>query len=497
MNLIGLIDTTGLLLNIARRNPAPTDKVAANFLKSKKSLGSNDRRFILNLLFFYLRNMTLFDYIAENFPNTDKLLESISKNEKLNSKPKDFSAILIAFYAATQIDYFAGEVQLEQFINKKQINDSGSIVSTFQQTMQGYCEWTQLDINNWTNNLLYLFELIYNSSLNEINENSKFNITNYQYSIILYSFPDWIINNLLQFTSLSIANIFNLAAAFTKSAPITIRINSLSKKAEQVAASLKENGVELTKCSLSPAAYNLSHRIYLSEHPLAKTGAIEIQDEASQLVAYAMAPSENWVILDACAGAGGKSLHLATLQNDSGRIIATDKELMRLKELPKRAQNAGLQSIRTYLIDSKNKPIVKDENVKYFKRRAFNAILIDAPCSGMGTLRREPMKKYRTTSRLIEKMSNLQYQILSEYSQYLNIGGVLIYATCSIMPQENDAVVEKFLENQHEFAPDSLSNAFDKYGIAIAELEDNYKFTFYPHLFGTDGFFISRMIKIE
>ncbi len=501
MNLIGLIDTTAQTLAVVRKNSQPSDKIAANFLKQKRSLGSNDRRFVLDLLFFILRNHSLFEYLTEEVSKSELYLKiplDLSKNENGKAKTLDSLTILIAIAVVLNSNHFKNELNLEIYVNKKEISGYDSFDKLFSQNLTTYSNWTELEILNWIDYLINLLELIFNSSNNEINNFNNYETSNLKYSYIRYSIPEWIVKELLINTSLDINNIFKLAQSFTKSAPITLRINDRQLNMQQIIEELNNGDISLTKGTLSPLAYHLSKRIYLSEHPLYKAGAIEIQDEASQLVSFSIAPEKSWNVLDACAGAGGKSLHLAYLQNDEGNIVALDNEFARLKEIPKRAQNGGFRSINTYLVNKNNEPQIKDGNIKFFNKRSFNAILIDAPCSGMGTLRREPLKKFRTTSRLVEKLSGLQFNILNHYSQYLKIGGVLVYATCSIMPQENDLVVARFLEENPDFAPDPLTPAFGKYGITIPDLNpEDFKYTFYTHLYGTDGFFVARMKKIE
>jgi len=500
MNLIGLIDITAQTLSIVKKNSKPSDLLALDFLKSKRTLGSNDRRFISELLFFTLRNLNLIEHISNQaitYANKElNVYFEFSKNSQVAAKTNDFINIIIALILAKS-PHFIDYIQLEQYLNKKELEESSTLELLIEEILMFQFKMTKDNYNNWIKKINYLFILINNSFSIDIINNSNINLNECNNYLLRYSFPEWIAQDLLKFSSLSIHNIFQLAKAFTKKAPITLRINSRVKSKEDIIETLNSEGIETIEGTLSPTAVHISKRVYFSEHSLYRTGAIEIQDEASQLVSYALAPEENWKILDACAGAGGKSIHLAALQNDNGLIIATDKEFNRLKEISRRASNGGFNSIHSYLIDKSGKPNIKDGNIKFFDRRCFSAVLVDAPCSGIGTLRREPMKKYRTTRRLIEKLSNTQLDILTHYSQYLNIGGILIYATCSIMPQENQQVVERFLNNNPQFKPDNLFDAFSKYDIIIPGLKKNdHCFTFYPHLFGTDGFFIARMKKI-
>lgn len=495
MKLIGLVDYTALLLAIVKKNPSPADKVAMDFFKSKRSLGSNDRRFIMDVLFFTLRNLLLIEHLSNKIKQENNdILENISKNSNLKSKPEDYFIILNAILLINSIEDF----NCYKYIFKNVIRTENSQLDNFLHIFLLYFQNTFFLTNeiifNWKKNLIYYYDLIKNSFFCKIKSIDTINDKYIKYLELRYSFPEWIIKILLNRNISQPKFLHDLARSFTDNAPITIRVYSNRMNEIHIIEEIfKKDGINIEKCAISPVAYNLSRRIYLNEHLLYKNGYIEIQDEASQLVSFALAPEQNWVILDACAGAGGKSLHLADLQNDKGKIIALDKEYNRLSEIPRRAKNAGLSSIETYLVDERSIPKINDRNVIFFKKRLFDAVLVDAPCSGMGTLRRDPMKKYRTTQRLVEKLSHIQLAILEHYSQFLKPGGVLVYATCSIMPQENEMVVENFLEKHKDFEPNPLIEGFKKYGINIPDLSEQYYYTFYPNLFNTDGFFIARM----
>jgi 16S rRNA (cytosine967-C5)-methyltransferase len=171
-----------------------------------------------------------------------------------------------------------------------------------------------------------------------------------------------------------------------------------------------------------------------------KSGFFEIQDAASQLVAPFLDIHEGMRVIDACAGAGGKTLHLASLMNNKGRIIALDTEEWKLEELKKRAKRNGASNIETRLIDS----------TKIIKRLYDSAdrLLLDVPCSGLGVLRRNPDAKWKLQPDFIERIKQTQVEILNSYSKMLKVGGKMVYATCSILPSESEMQVQKFIESQ-------------------------------------------------
>jgi 16S rRNA (cytosine967-C5)-methyltransferase len=272
--------------------------------------------------------------------------------------------------------------------------------------------------------------------------------------------------------------------AMKSPAPMGLRVNLRRATRDAVLKKLIDEGINATAGALSPAAILVHQRVNLLQHPLYLNGIVEIQDEGSQLIGYACSPRENDVIFDACAGAGGKTLHLADIQNDHGRVIAHDIEWNRLKEIPKRAERAGLRSITIETSSQRN------------NRRPLEAdiVLVDAPCSGLGTVRRLPTVKWRITPETLARHARKQLQVLEQYADIVAPGGVLVYATCSIMPEENERVVEQFLATHPEFAPDPLAPCFESHGIAISSLGKGQAFLQVdPYHNGTDGLFMARM----
>jgi 16S rRNA (cytosine967-C5)-methyltransferase len=202
-------------------------------------------------------------------------------------------------------------------------------------------------------------------------------------------------------------------------------------------------------------------------------------------------------VLDACAGAGGKSLHIGVLQKNRGEIIASDIEYQRLKELPIRAKRSGITTIRTVQLSGKATPSALPEQLERVKA-SCDAVIIDAPCSGMGTVRRMPMTKWRLTPELLRKHGQKQLEILQSFSHAVKDDGILLYSTCSLMPQENQHVVRAFLDQHPEFTPEALAPAFAENGVRIPALSnDAAMLTLTPAQHGTDGFFMARLRRKE
>jgi 16S rRNA (cytosine967-C5)-methyltransferase len=271
----------------------------------------------------------------------------------------------------------------------------------------------------------------------------------------------------------------------TTAAPLVLRVNLRRVSRERALQHLHTDNIEAVASPLSPAAIIINQRVNLLQHPLYKGGIIEVQDEGSQLVGYACAPRENDVILDACAGAGGKSLQLADLQMSKGQIIANDIEWNRLKEIGPRANRAGVRSIS---VEQRQRGSAARDN------RRYDLVLVDAPCSGIGTVRRMPMAKWRITADTLARHARKQLQVLEEYVSHVRPDGVLVYATCSIMPEENERVVEKFLAEHPEFSGEPLAPCFGRYGVNVPGLTaEQFMLQMDPLHHGTDGLFMARL----
>lgn len=286
----------------------------------------------------------------------------------------------------------------------------------------------------------------------------------------------------------SAAEVDALARSLMHAALPVLRVNTLRTSRQAVLERLAAAGIEAQAAVHAPAGIVLRTRARVTELDLYLDGEVEIQDEASQLAALAVDPGSGWTVLDACAGAGGKSLHLADLQGDEGRIIATDAETVRLRSLAARAHRCGMRSIETLplraLGERHDMPVM------------FDAVLVDAPCSGTGTARRTPTALHRLTTRALMRYAARQGEILAEYARRVRVGGVLVYATCSLMPEENEGVVVAFLEAHPEFAGDALAPVFADCGVALPGLPpDAWHVTLSPATHGTDGFFIARMLR--
>lgn len=228
--------------------------------------------------------------------------------------------------------------------------------------------------------------------------------------------------------------------ALNQQAPVVLRANTLKTTRQKLQQELQKEGIETTFLEGYPDALQLNERTNVFRTEAFKNGFFEVQDASSQMVAQFLEVQPGMRVVDTCAGAGGKSLHLAALMENKGQLIATDIYDNKLKELKRRARRAGAHNIEPRVIDS----------TKVVKKLYGSAdrVLIDAPCSGLGVLSRNPDAKWKLQPEFIETIKMTQEEILKQYSKMVKDGGKLVYATCSVLPSENEEQVEKFLASE-------------------------------------------------
>ncbi|MBW8309577.1 MAG: RsmB/NOP family class I SAM-dependent RNA methyltransferase [Candidatus Paracaedibacteraceae bacterium] len=290
------------------------------------------------------------------------------------------------------------------------------------------------------------------------------------------SCPGWIYDILKETYSTHYREIL---FSLKESATVDLRVNTLKGSREHVLAKLQKQGIEGHPTPLSPWGIRITQRQPLRQHPLLQQGVLEIQDEGSQLIALACDAQPGMAIWDYCAGAAGKTLALAAMMQNKGRIIATDVIEWRLKNAPQRLRRAGVHNVETRLLD--------EESGKWLKRQAgkFDCVLVDAPCTGSGTWRRNPELRWRMSEKGFQEILQKQRDILQKASSLVKPGGRLVYATCSLLKPENRDQIAEFLDRNADFKLHPLSLDFAKEGV----LELN------PVEHQTDGFFAAVMMK--
>ena len=270
---------------------------------------------------------------------------------------------------------------------------------------------------------------------------SKLDKKTFPTKAIEHSVPDWLADLLEKELG---AKWEKEMSALNEQAPVILRANSLKISAENLVEILKEEGVNSFVLRGYPDAVQLEEKKNVFLTSAFKEGFFEVQDASSQKIAELLDVKEGMRVVDACAGAGGKTLHIAALMKNKGQIIALDIYEWKLAELKRRAKRAGAFNIETRFIED-NKVIKRLHNTA-------DRLLIDAPCSGLGVLKRNPDSKWKIDEDFINRIKTEQENILQNYSKILKKGGKMVYATCSILPSENGEQVRKFLAENTEFA---------------------------------------------
>ncbi len=304
-----------------------------------------------------------------------------------------------------------------------------------------------------------------------------------EYIAAFHSHPLWLVKKWIKI--FGIKETQALCAADNELPPLTLRANTLKITRNELKEKSSQAGFNLKCTSFSPDGLVLDN----AESPIQKTsffqdGYLRIQDEASQLISYMVNPRSPESILDACAGTGGKTTHLGAILKNNGKILAIDNDFKKIEELKKDSKRLGITIIDTYRADM-------IEILPDFLKEKFDHVLVDAPCTGLGTLRRNPEIKWHLKPADFSDLNKTQQAILQNASSAVKSGGRLIYSTCSPAPQENEHVVRNFLKNNHDFSlispPDSISSQLTD--------SEGYFRTF-PHLHNMDGFFAALLKRM-
>jgi 16S rRNA (cytosine967-C5)-methyltransferase len=271
-----------------------------------------------------------------------------------------------------------------------------------------------------------------------------------------------------------------LANALNRSAPLDLRVNVARMSRDEALRILRVEGFACEATPYSPDGIRLEEKPALNRLAIFNDGSIEVQDEGSQLLARLLAPKRGELVIDFCAGAGGKTLALGALMRSTGRLYALDISAKRLANFKPRLARSGLSNVHPMHIDSE-----RDARLKRFTGKA-QRVLVDAPCSGLGTLRRNPDLKWRQTPETVALLVVAQESILASAARLVAPGGRLVYGTCSMLDEENQSVVARFLSTHPEFARQNAAEVLTAQGISAVGAEN---LELWPHRHGTDGFF--------
>ncbi|WP_332813475.1 RsmB/NOP family class I SAM-dependent RNA methyltransferase [Ramlibacter sp.] len=299
-----------------------------------------------------------------------------------------------------------------------------------------------------------------------------------------HNLPEWLAQPLRQQLG---DEFWALAESLNEPAPLDLRVNLLTDKREDVRHELELAGLEAAPTPYSPWGLRLGGKPALHRLDAFARGAIEVQDEGSQLLALLLEARRGEMVVDFCAGAGGKTLALGAAMRNTGRLYAFDTSAHRLDALKPRLARSRLSNVHPAVIAHE-----RDDRIKRLAGK-IDRVIVDAPCSGLGTLRRNPDLKWRQGPPLVQEMAARQAAILRSAARLLKPGGRLVYATCSFLPDENEAVAEGFSADAAGFRPVPVAGLLQHLGVAgdrLASGGDGGQFLrLWPHRHRTDGFF--------
>jgi 16S rRNA (cytosine967-C5)-methyltransferase len=290
--------------------------------------------------------------------------------------------------------------------------------------------------------------------------------------------PSWIVDRLIR--QHGEVEALHVIEALNSSASLDLRVNMMTANREQVMQDLIVAGLEPTITPYSTWGLRLLKKPALQNMPLFKEGAIEVQDEGSQLLAQITGAKRGEMVVDFCAGAGGKTLALGAMMRNTGRLYAFDISEKRLAKLKPRLARSQLSNVHPVVIAHEN-----DAKVKRLAGK-IDRVLVDAPCSGLGTLRRNPDVKWRQTEQSLAELNVKQISILHSAARLVKPGGRLVYATCSLLDEENDAIAEQFLAAHEDFHLVNMSAVMTEQKI---DLHMDAYLKMLPNVHHTDGFF--------
>ena len=299
-----------------------------------------------------------------------------------------------------------------------------------------------------------------------------------------HSQPEWLVEQWIE--QLGIYEAQQLAEASSQQPPLTLRVNTLRSSRDDLLREFEQQGLEATPCRFSSDGITMAGRHTINTLPGFDAGLFAVQDEASQLAGRLLGAEPGERIWDACCAPGGKSCHIAQLMDDRGELVATDISRSKLTLVQDNVRRLGISSVSTAVADLHQPDTFPDG---YFDR-----ILLDAPCSGLGVIRRNPEAKWRLFSGDITRLAAVQKTLLKNAAVRLKPGGTLLYSTCSTSEAENELVVEDFLLHHPGFVLENLNDLFPGWSELIAFYG---MFRVWPHRHGMDGFFAARIKRLK
>ena len=434
-----------LALRDIHRRGAFTDIALDRVLRSAK-LNRADRGLVTDLVYGSVRRAR----------SLDALIDQLGK-KKAHQQPPDLRTIL--------------HLGLYQLRYQERIPPSAAVNTTVELAKENGFK----GLAGVVNGLLRQYERLATSS----DEPLQLPVQPVERLGILHSFPDWMIQIWLE--QLGVEETKQLCEWFNQPPTIDLRVNTLQISIEDVEIAMQSAGVDARRVPPLPQALRVVGGTgAIQQLPGFSEGWWSIQDSSAQLVSHLLNPQAGDVVIDACAAPGGKTTHIAELMADEGKIWACDTKASRLKKLKENVQRLQLKSIQICTGDSRN--------FSQFTNSA-DSVLLDAPCSGLGTLHRRPDIRWRITPETVHELSILQGELLEQAATWVKPGGVLVYATCTLHPQENEGVIQPFLERHPHWQIESppTNSALSAFSMPQGWMK------VLPHKHQMDGFFMVRL----
>lgn len=440
MKLSSLLGHTREVLQLVRDSGRPADQLIDSFFRSHKYLGSHDRRFVAETTYGTLRHLRKCETV---------LLLALGSHAE-GMLPEDGFLLLAVTYLVL--------IDRRTPLNLADVSEavkSGRLRPHLQLFMQA------------------LPQITIPESADPVERIG-----------LKYSFPDWMVRRFLDQYGESETE--QICQSLNGQAPLTLRVNTLKTTVEDCRKSLSEEDIQTEPTHLSPFGLLVSKRMNVFQLQAFRDGFFEVQDEGSQLLPFLIDPKPTAKVLDACAGAGGKTLELSALMKNRGEIVASDVHSTRLEELRRRTRRAGASNVRIRRVDDVAE--LTDRHCDY-----FDVVLLDAPCSGIGTLRRNPGMKWVVTEQTVHEVAQKQLHILEAGAQLVKPGGIVAYATCTLFREENEDIVEKFVSTHPDF--EVVRPPLDESKFDLTPFSEGMYTKLFPHRDGTDGFFIAVIKK--
>jgi 16S rRNA (cytosine967-C5)-methyltransferase len=430
------------LLGLVRGHPAPADAIVRRFFREHRYLGPRERRWLSERLFGTVRHLRFLEHIAR---------EELCVHDVQRSPVPPL--VLAAAYGIVK----AGEESSE------------------------VCEAIR---ERWGTDIPEVPPESVLGGLSARAANAARQPSSAPVLALLHSFPEVAVDEWVG--RLGLPDTEHLLTTLNMEAPLSLRVNALKCSVDDCTARLNAEGLDVQPGTLSPSALRLPRRVVLDTVPAFRDGWFEMQDEGSQIVSLLLQAAPGMTVVDACAGGGGKTLHIAALLQNQGTLVAIDPDGRKLQNLRDRARRGGI--VLHHVIEARH----DDPGLSRFSGIA-DAVLVDAPCSGLGTVRRSPWLKVQWNDGRNAERRILQQSILAAAASMVKAGGRLVYSTCTLVKSENEEAVERFLQDRQDFQLVPASDILLAQGVSASNRAASL--TLWPHDSGSDGFFAAVMVR--